>query len=351
MDENLFLKMFETISSLCGFCLFFMFMAIAGLLYQCILRFWFYFSDRNVKFVRGLPLLGSTFKSVLGIEPAAITYRRCYDHFPSEKFIGIYDFCGRPSFLIRDPDLIKQILITDSDHFANHEFFAHSLMRSKWQETRFNASPIFSGSKMRMLHSLMVKKSETFIETLKETDKIAKIFDSRDLINRYANDIIATAIFGLELNSMRDMDNEFSKASSSLIEFRYMDSLKFLANLSVPSLMTLLDVRESDEHKNLEFIRQMVKESIEAKRKHRVAKNDLIDMLIKARDGQLQSEEEVDDKVNISFAAPQQSTFDKSDEQIQSKFCFLEYQLKANWDNLKILKIIRFPISLNLRLE
>lgn len=321
--------MFDTLTSYSGLLLLFIFTSIFAFVYQFVLRSWFYFSDRNVKFVRGLPILGSTYKSVIGLEPAAISYRRLYEHYPKQKFIGIYDLGGRPSYLIRDPNLIKQIMITDFDHFVNHKFtfenendlFSHTLfgMRgSKWRQMRCTVSPAFTGRRMRMMHELMVKSSEEFIITLKETDKIAKIFDSRDLFTRYANDIIATTAFGIEMNSMRDVDNDFFKAGYSMSEFRFIDGLKFLASLSFPSLVKLLDVRVTGE-KNANFLREIVKENIETRKKQKIVRNDMIDLLIKAKDGQLEYDDS-DDKTDIGFATTVESNVRKDNEKVQSMF-------------------------------
>lgn len=219
-SQVVFVNMFDTISSYGSLLLLFLISLLFAFIYQFVLRSWFYFSDGNVKFVRGLPLLGSAYKSVIGLEPAAISYRRLYERFAAQKFIGIYDLGGRPSYLLRDPDLIKQLLITDFNHFAHHRFtfenennlFAHTLFGvcdSKWQQMRSTVSPVFTGERMRLMHELMVKQTEQFIVTLKETDKIAKMFNSRDLFTRYANDIIAKTVFGIEMNSLRDIDNDF----------------------------------------------------------------------------------------------------------------------------------------------
>lgn len=304
--------MLDTISSYFTMFLFIALTLLFCVAYQLVIRYWYYFSDRNVKFVRGIPLLGSAYKSVLGIEPAAISYRRCYEHFPKDKFVGIYSFGGQPSYLIRDPDLIKQLLITDSDYFTDHKLcddhFAHTFgtQRSKWSESTFG--PAFLSSALYKLHSLMIKSSEEFIEALKETDKTAKIFDSRDLFSRYANDVIASTHFGIEMNSMRDVDNEFFKAGYALSEHRYVDGLKMLASLNFPSLVKLLEIHSIDE-KEAHFLQKTVKENVEARKSHDVCRNDMIDLLFKARNGQL---EYVGDK---EYAATEESS-----NKIESKF-------------------------------
>lgn len=295
----------DTLSSLGGMFSLFAFIALFGLFYHYILRTWFYFSDRNVKFVRGIPLIGSLYRSLLGLEPAAITYRRYYRRFANEKFIGMYDLGGKPFYMIRDPKLIKQVTTTDFDHFINPKFtfgnendlLAHTLfgMRNReWRQMRMTMNPTFSTNQLRSMHKLMVHCCEQFVDALKETDKTAKMFDTRDLFSRYANDIIATTAFGVELNSLREPDNDFFKVGSSLAEFRYLDGLKFLANLSFPSVFKSLDIRVTRD-KNLQFMRTIVKQNIAERKNRDIGRNDMIDLLIRARDGKLQSDDDVEE--------------------------------------------------------
>lgn len=299
------------------------------LLYQFVLRTWQYFAIRKVKFVRGLPFVGSTYRSILGLESAAISYQRCYERYPNEKFIGIYDIGGKPSYLIRDPNLIKQLTTTDFDHFVNHKFtfnnendlFAHTLfgMRDeRWRQMRSTMSPAFTANKMRLMHNLMVQCSEQFIDAIKDTDKTTKVFDARDLFSRYANDIIATTAFGIEINSVRDPDSDFLKFGRSLAETRFIDGLKFLASLSFPSLIRTLDIRVTRDT-NAKFLRNIVKQNVNDRREHATIRNDMIDLLIKAQDGQLHDDTDANDNVkSLGFAATEHTTIDGSSQKIKS---------------------------------
>lgn len=309
----------------CGMFLLFMFTTLIAFVYHFVVRWWSYFNDKNVKYVRGVPFLGSAYKSVIGIEPAAVAYRRCYDQFPKEKFVGIYEFGGRPSYLVRNPDLIKQLLITDFDHFENHavenDLFLHilsGLQGSKWYQSTHDLSPTFSANKIRSMHTLMVKTSEKFTNTLKDADKTAKIFDTRNLFTRYANDIIASTALGIELNSLHDTDNQLFVAGCALSEFSYINALKFLANASFPTPVKLLDVCMAEE-KNAKTIKKIIKETIESKKAQKGTRNDLIDFLIKAQDGQSQNDGE-EDQTNVGFAVTVERPIDnKANEKLQSK--------------------------------
>lgn len=303
--------MFEAISSMGGFGLFLIFTGLIAIAYQLILRYWFYFSDRNVKFLRGVPLLGTGYKSILGIEPIAISHRRCYELYSTENFCGTYKFGGRPSYLIRSPDLIKQIFVSDADHFDNEsDLCAHFF---ETPATQF-------GNGMQSMHPLMVKCSEKFVETIKETTKITKMFNSYDLFTRYANDVNAEAIFGIELNSLLVAadDNEVLKASRILSGFQYIDSLKFLLNSSIPLLSKVLNVQEKDA-KSADSLREIVESAINARENVDSVANDMFGLLNKVKNNELKFDKSTDN-INIGFAAIQEPSNATHDDRIQSRF-------------------------------
>lgn len=329
--------MFET--SFCGMFLLFAFTTLLAFVYQFVVRSWSYFSDRNVKYVRGLPLLGSAYKSILGIEPAAIAYRRCYDQFPKEKFVGIYGFGGQPSYLIRNPDLVKQLLITDFDHFVSHKFsvdndlFLHTLLGL--QNT---LSPAISGNKLQSISNLMIKSSEQFTKTLKDTDKTAKMFNSRVLFARYANDIIASTIFSIELNSLRDTNNELFIAGRELNQFNYNNAMRLLASSSFPTLMKLLNLFNAED-KNVEIIKKNIKKTFEATKKRDIAENIVIDSLVKARNGQTQNDNE-EIQTNVGFAVAFETPSDnKTSKNVRGKIFFWKNQMLF----VTTCYIIKFP--------
>lgn len=299
--------MFEAISSISGFCLFLVFTGFIAVAYQLVLRYWFYFSDRNVRFLRGAPLLGTNYKSILGIEPIAVSYRRCYERFASENFCGTYKFGGRPSYLIRNPDLIKQILVSDADHFDNEsDLCAHF----------FETPAALFGNGMQAMHPLMVKHSEKFVETIKANTKIAKMFDSYDLFTRYANDVNAEAIFGVELNSLSVTDNQALKASRTLSEFQYIDSLKFLLSSSVPSMSNVFNVKEKDANL-INGLREIVK-NVDS------AGHDMFSLLKKVKNNEVKFDKSTDN-INIGFAAVQEPSNATHDNRIESRFCIIRF--------------------------
>lgn len=93
-----------------------------SMIYHCVIKYWSFFSNRNMKFVRGMPFFGTTYKILLGFAAVHDEFERIYSRWGDESVIGIYELGGSPVYMIRDPELIKQIAIKDFDCFINRRF-------------------------------------------------------------------------------------------------------------------------------------------------------------------------------------------------------------------------------------
>jgi len=49
-------------------------------------------------------------------KPPAEMMKKLYDEFPEEPYVGVYQLL-RPMLLIRDPELIKQVMVKDFAYF------------------------------------------------------------------------------------------------------------------------------------------------------------------------------------------------------------------------------------------
>jgi cytochrome P450 len=92
--------------------------------------------------------------------------QRIYNEHSDKPYVGIFSF-DKPSLLIRDPELVKNILVKDFQTFMEHTLsfeekfdplFANSLVLlkgQKWRNLRTNLTPVFTSSKMKMMYFLV----------------------------------------------------------------------------------------------------------------------------------------------------------------------------------------------------
>lgn len=221
-----------------------------------------------------------------------------YTHFPEEKVIGIYELMN-PITMIRDPELIKQIGVKDFDHFVNHRtpledsadrLFTKNLFSmkgDKWRDMRSTLSPAFTGSKMRSMFELVVNCAEDMKSFLVEqSDKEKVVVEMKDLFTRFANDVIATSAFGIQVNSLKDPQNEFYTMGHKVTDFSGLQSLKFFGFTNAPKLMRALGISLFNE-KVQNFFRRSVMGNIAYREEHNIYRPDMIQLLMQARKGKL----------------------------------------------------------------
>lgn len=125
-----------------------------------------------------------------------------------------------PMLVIRDPDLIKQMVVKDFEHFSNHREFLFNdeveplmgksliMMRDqKWRDMRATLSPAFTGSKMRQMFRLIVECAEEATSVLLKEAESKKsngdgkyVPEMKDIFTRCMTDVIATTAFGLKVS-------------------------------------------------------------------------------------------------------------------------------------------------------
>lgn len=314
-------------------------------LYYFVLKTWSFFDQRNVKYVRGWPVVGTLYRSVLGLESDDSDIKRVYDRYPNEKFVGMYDLLGSPSYLLRDPELIKQISITNFDHFVNHRFqfdddvdallgrSMFGMRDEKWRRMRSTMSPAFTGSKMKLMHSLIVEYSQDFIKSLQAAVASGDgVYNAKDLFRRYANDVIYTCAFGIKVNSLTDRDNDFFTTGQKIASFDGITNLKFLGLITVPGVMKLFNIKIIDD-KNSNFFRALIKNNMQQRIDKKIVRNDMIDLLIKAREGTLVhndgNERDIDER--NSFATVAESNVGKSGDKLIGMYFQLYLCLKSDF--------------------
>ena len=307
-----------------------------AIVYQCLVKYWTYFSKNGVKFYRGLPFLGSQYKMFLGKLSMAETLDEMYKMFPNERFYGTYDILGSPTYVIRDLELVKAVSIKDFDHFVNHRMHIDvnndplmgrslfAMSDAKWREMRSTLSPTFTGNKMRLMLSLINDCAKDFCEHLQKTitDQSENIQNFKDLSGRYACDTIATAAFGLKINSLVDKENDFFKRGMEISGFNRVQMLKMFGFLSVPKIMSLLKIRFFSKEQS-QYFRDLVHGNMKYREENNLVRNDMINLLMEARKGMLNNDVATDAKYeNIGFATVQEPDVEKKVSKI-SKYTLL----------------------------
>lgn len=161
---------------------------------------------------------------------------------------------GIPALVIKDLDLVKQLTVKSFDHFTDHlpvypeEADAlmgknlFSMQGQRWREMRATLSPAFTSSKMRGMFVLMSECARNAANYLvKESNGNILEIEARDLFSRYANDVIATASFGIKCDSLSEKNNAFYTMGRKITNLDgLINTIKFLIANSAPKILEVI---------------------------------------------------------------------------------------------------------------
>lgn len=159
-----------------------------------------YWKKRGIKTAPGpIPFLGNAASCLFGRKNPDSFLADLYKYEKDDKFLGFY-VMNRPYLMVRDPELIKDILVRDFDNFSNkiigtgdHDplgnqnlFLIHN---PPWKFIRTKLSPIFTSGKLKNMLSLMTQirpNFDKYMDSLK--------IDGKNLFSQIHADVCNTVV-------------------------------------------------------------------------------------------------------------------------------------------------------------
>lgn len=216
------------------------------------------------------------------------------------KVYGGYVFLN-PILVIRDPELAKIVLVRDFNNFVDRSGMIspdrskHSTVTDKiwnrqlttlsgdeWKSVRSSLSPIFTSGKMKVMFALMQHVSNEFLDTIRKHSEKDEAFELKDLCGRFTMDSISSCAIGFNAGSFHEDETIFVKNAKGLFKRSGWAMFLFVLSL-VPGMNALLgrlgiSISRPQETR---FFYNLIKASIEARRKSGEQRNDLIDLMIR----------------------------------------------------------------------
>ncbi|KYM82495.1 Cytochrome P450 9e2, partial [Atta colombica] len=146
--------------------------------------------------------------------------RKIYNLNRDAKYIGFYA-TTKPVIMLRDPEVIKNVIIKNFDSFTNNSVFVDvndyilsqnlfGLQNTKWRHVKNLLSPFFTFSKMKIMFSLMSKYAADFAKLMSTLSADKSDVNMKDIFDRYTNDVIALYLRNEDrFYSIRDPTNKF----------------------------------------------------------------------------------------------------------------------------------------------
>lgn len=228
------------------------------------------------------------------------------------RIFGFYSFFGNYTLIVSDPDVAKQIMTRDFDHFVNRDkvdpnkvdkLLGKSVLMlrdEKWREMRSTLSPVYTSSKLKHMYGLLQECIDEFISAYEKKalgNNNRVVVDTHDAFARVTADGIVTTALGFKGDCTTNKESEIFKVAEDMeTDFTSPRVLIFL-NL-FPGLCKFLGI-ELFRKSIHEFFETNVLGEVKRRQQLNVHRPDVIDLLIQAKNGKLDSEagDEVEEKV------------------------------------------------------
>ncbi|KZC05577.1 Cytochrome P450 9e2, partial [Dufourea novaeangliae] len=253
-----------------------------------------FFKKHGIPHVPPLPIFGNMGNISFKRETATAFLKKMYNIHPDAKYVGFYEFTN-PIVLLRDLDLIKSITIKNFETFPDHRpiikneqdslfgrmlFFKSS---EDWKDLRHNMSPVFTSSKIKGMFTHMSNVAVYFSNYMSKIPEKEQEIELKAVLTKYTNDVIATCVFGIGVNSIEDPNNAIYVNGRGVTNFSGpLQYLKFLLIRNWPSLVQLLNIKFVPA-KREKYFEDLIVDTMNQREKNGIYRPDMMQYLIEVR--------------------------------------------------------------------
>lgn len=224
-------------------------------------------------------------------------YQKIYNDFKDEPVVGFFSI-RTAQLMIRDPELVKEVLSKSFRYFAANEFsglvdeksdplFARnpfSLTGEKWKARRAEITPAFTNNRIKALSTLMdevcVRMSEYVTQNIKPYDTA---LDVKELMAKYTTDVVSNCVFAINAESFSKEKPEIREMGRRIMDFNFMAQLVFALTTFFPVIKKFYKFtfipREVEE-----FFIRIMKDAIRHREQNNIVRNDYLDHLLSLKE-------------------------------------------------------------------
>ncbi|XP_037941624.1 probable cytochrome P450 6g2 [Teleopsis dalmanni] len=285
-----------------------------------VLRFHYnYWVRKKVPQIKPTFFVGNMGNLIRMKNSSAEFIRDLYNHpqAKTEAFVGIHLFYN-PAILLRDPELIKMILIRDFSKFCNR--YSNSdlngdpigskniffLKNPAWKDVRLKLTPFFTSGRMKHMFYLVDEVGRSLndyllSQSLQENESKLNSFvlELKEFCALYTTDVIATVAYGVQANTFKNPNGDFRRNGREVFRFSTKRALEFTVLFFLPHLMPFFGFKVVPK-KSTEFIRSTINFVMEQRELSGKTRNDLIDILIEYKNWS-KAQNEKKEKSNVLF--------------------------------------------------
>ncbi|XP_021704701.1 probable cytochrome P450 6g2 isoform X1 [Aedes aegypti] len=306
-------------------------------------RYWQFFS---VPYIEGRPLVGNFLDAFLFRKSTFELMDALYQNPKVEgtKLFGV-SIMMQPALVIRDPELVKQVLIKDATYFSNrymctdriHDAIGYyNLLMIKnphWKQLRAYLTPSLSLNKIKRMYSLVDQIGNNMLAHLdgvQQNPTKLRETEFKELCARFTTDVIASTFFGIQANCLSDEESEFRYYGRKIFEYGPKRALNMAAFFFMPELVPYLGFKLFPRDTE-RFLKTIIEQEIARRETSGENRGDFIDSMIalKNNEATIGVEEKIPLKGDI-LVAQAVTFYMASFETTSSVLSFTLYELTKN---------------------
>ncbi|EAT43558.1 AAEL005006-PA [Aedes aegypti] len=273
---------------------------VAGLLVRELIKYHFRHWERcNVPGPKPSLIFGNIASNIFLRQHFAEMIDGWYNKFPNAPFIGFYKIF-KPSVMIRDPEMIKNVLVRDQACFSANDFafdekldplLAHNpfmVSGERWKKSRQLLTPIFTGSKMKQLFPIMDEISSQFVDFVGR--QCGREVEAKSISAAYTTQNVAGCAFSLDADCFNNPNSEWRVMGKKIFQPTLLAGIKFMLMLFVPSVTWFIPVpflpKEVDR-----WMRKLVSTLLQERKNKQPERDDQLQSLLKTKSAELTEEQ------------------------------------------------------------
>ncbi|XP_017757738.1 PREDICTED: cytochrome P450 6B1-like [Eufriesea mexicana] len=276
------------------------YLQILGVLVALLLALYYYlgssfdyWKNRGVVGPKPIPIFGNVKDVLLRKINLGDYVAQIYNEYKDEIMIGIFARVT-PTVILRDMDLIKDVLIKDFSSFDDRgsNVFERSdpltanlfnLEPERWRPLRMRLSPVFTSGKLKDMFPLILECAEHLEQCLdKVAEKSEPIIECREIAARYSTDVIGNCAFGINMNTLENERSEFRRIGRKIFDQDFILALRFTLRESAPGIYGLLSYL-LPQTEITTFLTKVISDTIKYREENNVVRPDFINMLMELK--------------------------------------------------------------------
>lgn len=210
-----------------------------------------------------------------------------YQKFAGHKVVGYYRL-RKPALLVRDPKLIKTVLVNDFSNFHDNYIYIDekadpivaknpfAARGSEWRKIRQQITPAFTTAKFKTLFPLVKQNYKYLNEYINE--HLGQNIEAKQLAAMFAVDNVASVAYGIEGGSFNEDTQQLYKHGVEAVGHAVGNPLLVMLLFIFPNLASLLRLRIIPET-SVNYLGSLIKQTKEYRLKNNVNRNDYLQIL------------------------------------------------------------------------